>query len=199
MDITALKTEAFLKAIRKSSKQKCKEMDAETEKVRTIRLEDVHAEAQKKYKDYMDYEKDRIHAKTNREISALQEESKKELTTLRETLCNTLFAEVEADLAAFRESDAYPQRLLQDAKSIAEYVKAEQPILYLSPMDKKYQEEIQKVFLKPCEFSWDESILLGGIRAFAKDSKQILDFTIDAQLDEEKEWFLEHSGFVIEE
>ena len=66
-------------------------------------------------------------------------------------------------------------------------------MFFLRAADKSFEPVIQKAFGAPCRFCEDDSILLGGLRAESAALHLELDSTLDALLENQREWFEEIS------
>jgi hypothetical protein len=60
--------------------------------------------------------------------------------------------------------------------------------------DLKYSESIQKSFGRQCEIKICKDIKIGGIRGFSALQGLVADSTLDAKLEDQKEWAAENFG-----
>lgn len=198
METTTKKTEAFLTAIQTLAAAECRQIDDETAALREQRLQTLKSESRKHYKSYMEDEIARINADFNREISALEEQSKKQLTQQRSEIFESVFREVQARVQQFTETDDYRVLLMSSAKAIAEVLGGDRVRLYVRAADKAIAEALCAVFAETPEIVIAEDIRLGGIRAEGIESKQLVDDTLDMRLEEQKQRFLSESGLSLE-
>lgn len=197
MEETAKKTEAFLAAIKALSEKECAEIEAETESVRKTRLESMEAEAQQHYKAYTEYEVARIHAEANRDISEKNAESRKELTQLRASLCDSVFEAAREKLRAFRETPQYRDLVCASVRSAARTLSGEAAVIFVCKADEALAPALQAAYGAPCGVQTADDILLGGVRVCA--GTYLIDDTLDKRLAAQKAWFLENSGLSVEE
>lgn len=198
METTTKKTEAFLNAIQTLATEECKKIDDETDALRAQRLQTLKSESRKHYKSYMEYEIARINADFNREISALEEQSRKQLTQQRSEIFESVFREAEARVRQFTETDEYRALLTSSAKAIAEVLGGDRVRLYVRAADKAFEKALCAAFAETPEIVVAEDIRLGGIRAEGVESKQLVDDTLDMRLEEQKQRFLSESGLSLE-
>lgn len=198
METTTKKTEAFLTAIQTMAAEECKRIDGETDALRKQRLQTLKSESGKRYKAYMEDEIARINADFNREISALEEQSRKQLTAQRSSIFESVFHEAEERILQFAETPAYRELLAASAKKIAEVLAGDRVRLYMRAADKTFADALGTVFAETPEIAFAEDIRLGGLRAEGLKSKQLVDDTLDMRLEEQKRRFLSESGLSLE-
>lgn len=198
MDSYINSTKAFTDAIQHMAAQECKKIDDETEEIRRQRLRDISSHTKIKYNEYVEYELKRIDAQKNREISDIEEDSKRELTSLRIKLENMVFQNVVKEIEKFTSSDKYIDYLVNDVKEILESMEnGEELRFFMRDKDLSFTDEINKNLGTNIVFNADKSIVYGGVRAEGVKTGNLADDTIDVKLQQEKEWFVEHSGLKI--
>ena len=65
--------------------------------------------------------------------------------------------------------------------------------------DLKYKEKLKDSFGADCEIMPSDSIEIGGITGISRSLGLIADETLDSRLQQQKEWFYEHSGLTVTE
>lgn len=199
MEASTKQTEAFLQSIRRLSAEECRRIDAETKRIRTERLKALEADAKKRSKAQTEYEVSRIRAQSNRAVSEQGAQMRAALTELRQRLCEQVFARVQANLKAYRASEAYPQRLSASAAALAQALSGNHITLYLSEQDTAFAQTVQAAFGRECTLVLTPDIRFGGLRAVDTDTGTLQDDTLDAALEAQKQWFYENSGLTVEE
>ena len=102
-------------------------------------------------------------------------------------------------LSGFVGSADYSDFLKKSASRMAQ-IAGDAPItLLFRPADLEAAEGLKTVFSAPAELCADETIRIGGLRAQLPDKRLRLDDTLDARLESQREWFMEHSGLTIGE
>lgn len=123
-------------------------------------------------------------AQYKRMIAQAEQEHHRSLLSHREALVEKIFDNIRKRLVQFRQSEDYPaylQKQLRDVKLSAD------SIIYLAPADMQYADLLKgSSGAQVCE---DDSIQLGGLSITAKDSKCIMDKTLDAAFDEQRKAF----------
>ena len=124
------------------------------------------------------------------EESRLKMEGKRKLLALREELVSSLFAEVEKDLIAFRDSKEYSAYLAKKLKEAP----IDKGVIYCRKEDTdtiKALIQDEKVTIKQRFFK------IGGFSYIPKDGDSEYDYSLDGAFKEQIEWFIDHSGFTI--
>ena len=123
-------------------------------------------------------------AQYKRMIAQAEQEHHRSLLSHREALVEKIFDNIRKRLVQFRQSEdysAYLQKQLRDVKLSAD------SIIYLAPADMQYADLLKgSSGAQVCE---DDSIQLGGLSITAKDSKCIMDKTLDTAFDEQRKAF----------
>lgn len=123
-------------------------------------------------------------AQYKRMIAQAEQEHHRSLLSHREALVEKIFDNIRKRLVQFRQSEDYPaylQKQLRDVKLSAD------SIIYLAPADMQYADLLKgSSGAQVCE---DDSIQLGGLSITAKDSKSIMDKTLDTAFDEQRKAF----------
>lgn len=129
----------------------------------------------------------------NADLSAAEKAEVLTLLRKRSEIAEEVFAEAKARIAAFTKSEGYPDLLQRSAKQIAERL-GSACVLFLRPEDEAFFPALRPLC---AGIETDRSILLGGIRAEAKDRGLIADDTLDARLAQQREAFYESSGLSV--
>ena len=123
-------------------------------------------------------------AQYKRMIAQAEQEHHRSLLSHREALVEKIFDNIRKRLVQFRQNEDYPaylQKQLRDVKLSAD------SIIYLAPADMQYADLLKgSSGAQVCE---DDSIQLGGLSITAKDSKCIMDKTLDTAFDEQRKAF----------
>lgn len=198
MEATNKKTEAFLAAIKNLAVQECKKIDDETDALREERLKTLQADARKRYKSYMEYEISRIRAQANREVSDCAAAARKTLAEQRSALSDAVFCDARREIAAFTETDAYRDLLLQSAREMAAVFPEGETELFVREADLAFAEALTAAFGRACRVTACGDITLGGLRAENAAQGCLADDTLDTRLAQQKNRFLEESGLSVE-
>lgn len=176
------KANAQKEAVRQETEaRKKKVLDEEEAKL----LEGFYRETQTKIQ--------KIKAQNIKELGQASTRLKRELYAQREQYVNEILARVRADLAAFVQSEAYGDFLEKKAGKLC----AQWPggTLRLRPEDRAFGERLGKY---GCPVETDPAIHLGGLVLYDPEKGAVIDESLDAALEAQKEWFQRNSGFQAE-
>lgn len=199
MPDTMSKTDNFLQAIEKYAEEQRGRLRSEAEAFKERELNAAEEEGMRDA--YLMIQKtmadvnNRIAADTSRAIA----EGKQRVFTRRQQIEDEVFAKATRKLSAFTESDQYPAFLTKCAVNISRVLKAEDVVLYVCECDLKYKKKLRDYFGQNCEVLPSDTIQIGGIMGHSRSRGLVADETIDTRLEQQREWFYEHSGLTVTE
>lgn len=192
-----VKTDNFLKAIRKHAEEQQRSIQVEVEHIKEEKIK----EAKQKGKiDSAKYISDMLEAKKNEEtskISKLTQDGQKELFLKRAEMTESVFIKAEEKLIKYAQTDEYSHKLIDSAKAISNVFGNKDCILSVSSRDSGFADKISAQFAGKAEVTADKSIKIGGIRGFCPELNIIADETLDSKLVAQREWFIENSGLSV--
>ena len=191
------KTNSFLQAIEKYAEEQKNAMKAEVEAFREEQLARANEEGTAAAFAFIQTEKARFASSLAKEKSQKEADLKRELYGKRNKMAESLFNQAEKKLLAFVKSKDYKKYIEESAKCIGGYVGEEQTEVFVSSRDKGYISGIKAV-IRNCDVKTDDTILLGGIKAYCPALSVLLDETLDTKLEIQKKRFVAESGFTVE-
>lgn len=197
MDNSQNSIKAFTDAIKRMAKEECDAINNETRQIKSQRLDALIQQTRDKYNNYVDYELLRLQADTNRQISILHENEKKELAALRSKLTDKIFDAVLTELSDFTNTTEYKKLMIRSFAEIIEALPDEELEFFVRQEDMILCDEICKALDRTLEIKPAHDIKLGGVKAVGIKTESLADDTLDTKLDEQKKLFVEHSGFKI--
>lgn len=72
-------------------------------------------------------------------------------------------------------------------------------VLSVREADLAYADALRAAFDRDCEVRADASIRIGGLKASCEAKGLLADDTLDSRLQDQRGWFLEHSGLTLEQ
>lgn len=199
MPDTISKTDNFLQAIEKYAEEQRGKLQSEAEAFKERELNAAEEEGMRDA--YLMIQKtmadinNRIAADTSRAIA----EGKQRVFKKRQEIEEAVFAKAQDKLLAFTESDKYAAFLTRCAVSISRVLKAEDVVLYVREGDLKYKKKLRDYFGQNCEVAASDAIHIGGILGHSRSMGLVADETLDTRLEQQREWFYEHSGLTVTE
>lgn len=155
-------------------------------------------EAKKDAELLLKQEEEELISKASLEIAKSHNERVKKLLVKRQEYEEKVFDEVCKQLMDFSKSKEYRTFLKEKIEKIKTTIDCQGANVYVRPLDKQHEAFILECFEESIHLQSDESITLGGLRVSSKDNSLEVDETIDHALEQQKEWFIEHSGLVIQ-
>ncbi len=191
------KTSKFLEAINKYAKEQRDKLNSEAEKIR--KEEEIRIEDEMLGNAYKLIQREMAEMKTeiSREYSNREMEGRRKLFERRSEIMEEVFDKARERLIEFTKSDAYEKFLKDVVSSVLETLSGSDLVLYLRSEDQHFADMLKSSCKTQCEFSVDDSIKLGGVRGYSKSQGVIVDETLDARLEDQREWFVENSGLIL--
>ncbi|HCA71177.1 MAG TPA: hypothetical protein DHW78_08070 [Ruminococcaceae bacterium] len=135
--------------------------------------------------------------KIAREMALREQDARRELLTRRQQISDEVFANAKESLTKFTETDKYKVFLEKAAKEAVPLFQASDITIGMKPGDEAYQSTVKTAFGGKCTFVEDKTIHLGGLRIISKSLGLTADQTLDALLEDQRDWFETHSGLAV--
>lgn len=198
----AEKWERFRDSIMRQANGQIDAIRQEVDTYRASQLDRFQEEIQKDSRHYLKGERRRVEASQRELVSARRAALRKELYLRRSELTEGVFAKVRETLEAFAASGDYAAFLCRKATEAGKLRRGGEVLLLVRPADLKWQKELENACGQPCRVEEDESILLGGLRFWVKSPEGKSadmqgDETLDAALEEQRQWFYESTGLFL--
>ena len=136
-------------------------------------------------------------ARVNRALSDKKFEAKKKMLRRRMEIQQEVFSEVERRISAFTASEEYIGRLKKQVKS-TDFDMLSDKITVLLPAADRGERALLEQYLPHAKFETDASIRYGGCKVEDCKKHIVLDYTIDSNIHQAFEKFLEISGLAAE-
>lgn len=189
----ANKTNNFLNAIKKYADQQKRDMQEEIEAFRAEEMKKAEEEGLKAAYELIQHELANKKSVITRDIAKAEKESLDKLFLKRKEMTQTVFDKAVAKLNDYTSTQTYSEKLIEQAKEISKTFGNKSCVIYLNKKDLNKSEEIQKLFDGETSVEASIDIKIGGIKAYCKELGVIADNTLDTELYNQKEWFLENS------
>lgn len=132
-----------------------------------------------------------------REMAAKETELKREVLEKRRRITEEVFRRAAEKLKEFTGTERYADFLKKTAGQFASVLREPGTVIFLRPGDESHEEAIRESFGLPCAFQTLETIRIGGILAQNDKLGLSADGTLDALLENQREWFEEQSGLAV--
>ena len=190
------KIERFTEVINKTAEKQCKKIKKQTEAFKEKELKELEIESEKELKARIDFETGRIATETNKQISFMQNESKKKIAKVRDDITKSVFERVRAQLVSFSQTKQYCAFLEKCIADLCAQI-GEEPVIYVKKEDEEKAKEFAKANSTAFEVRLTDKILLGGAFASNKEETVFAYDTLDIRLESRKEEFMASSGLTI--
>lgn len=190
------KTSSFLRAINKYAKEQSDAIRLEAEEFRKQEIEKATKEGLSDAYALIQKEITVKKAQIVSDVAKREQESRKQLFVKRNEIVEKVFADAKAQLQQYTNSDAYLAYIEKSAKEIAQLFENNNCVVYLKESDLS-KADLIKGIINNCEICADNSIELGGIKAYCETLSIMADDTLDTKLSDQRVWFAENSGLKV--
>ena len=187
----------FEQVIMEKADAQCEDIHQEMEAYRSSELAKYKDDARVDYHQRLESGINEISTDSAEELALKKSALKKELFHKRSAYCEEVFAAVKDKLLSFTDSGKYQGYLEKKAEKIAALELDETPTLLVREKDLALSESIQAAYGAPCQVQASEEIAIGGIIALCQSTGYRIDETLDAALENQKDWFFENSGMYL--
>lgn len=157
----------------------------------------IKAEAKKDAEALLAKELVEISSSASVEASLSQEEKTKKLVNKRDEYVTNIFKEAKEKLVAFAASEDYQKYLVEHIEKIGKLYQMEDSTLELREEDMRYKDELVKAYGLNLEVEVSDKIKIGGFIIENKATNVVVDESLDAALENQKDWFYKTSGLMI--
>ena len=196
------KLSKFMLAINEYAQEQHDKIMREVEAQNAIELEKAEKEFREESYKTIQRRTGEVRSMISRELAENEIAGKKALLARRNAIENEVFERAAAKLEEFTKTDAYKTYLRRAAiEAKKTFIKCGEEhmastVIYIRDRDKKCSPLIKTAF-GDCTVKVDPNIVLGGLRAENAEIGRVLDVTLDVNLEQQHEWFAEHSGLTI--
>jgi len=191
MSLNDEKVSKLIEAIQAEARQRQEQIKREIDELTRLELEQAEAEVLGDAYALIHNEMNSMEQGVNRDFSQKQVAARRELIGLRQETKQKVFALAREKLSFFTEGDQYLDFLIQSAQSIAGVLGDGAFILYVRPADLQFEDHLKAQCPNAAVIVSDD-IAIGGMTAVSSQGGQVIDDTLDARLQEQEPWFLEH-------
>ena len=189
----------FLDSINTAAKKSTDSIIQEADDFRTNALNKAIQQASEASWRYIKQESEKIKAHSNRKVSEANTALRRQVTMLRSQITDSVFAQAAERLTTFTQTDGYTSFLVDSAKKMAAALGDAPFVLLVKEEDIKHKDILLREIAAISAVEQDNSIKLGGCRAFCSTRSMELDDTLDTRLENQREWFYGVSGLAVKE
>lgn len=197
MAYTDEKQDKFYTAINHYAEQQRKKIEEEIAAFKEKELEQAENEVFAECYSLIQREMAQMRTGIARETALREMDLKRGILEKRQKITDEVFRRAGEKLKEFAQSEQYVDYLKKSAGKIAAALREPGTVFFYRPGDEKYETAIRESYGLPCSFQPDETIRLGGIRAQNDAMGFLADETLDARLENQRDWFEEQSGMAV--
>lgn len=187
------KAEQFIKSINAQADKEYNRIKKETDDYISSELKKARESAKQNAKIAAKLEMSKLSEQSNTDSYKTRTQLILQTVEKRKGITDAVFSKVKDRIGDFVKSDDYFPFLKKSISSITGAI-GEDAVVFIRPDDEKYKDELEKL----CKsVQTDDSILLGGCKGVNTRTAMRADDTLDARLEEQKEFFYEKSGLSI--
>lgn len=192
------KIERFAEVINKNAVAQCKKIEKQTAKIRKKQLAELENEIVGETEKKLAYETERLRNQTNREISALRQNSTRKLHECRDEITDSVMKRAQEKLVAFTKSEDYEKYLAACIRELFDAVDGKLTVL-VRECDVPVAQQIVSSLARDCEVKPYDKIRIGGACVLNADETVFADNTLEESLDKQREIFMAKSGLSLHE
>ena len=183
----------IVESIEKQARKEQQLLEVQWRELYAAKSSALEKEIKDKYQMQTNFAISKMNKETNRTLSNLEAAYKSEISKLRQSVTDDVFAKAYENLQKFPQTESYAGFLESSAGKLS-LLYSESAVIYIRPEDEKYIPNIKKAFGQAVSFEQDNSIKLGGIKVYFKNAGVIADDTLDSRLEEQKKTFIKNCG-----
>lgn len=187
---TKTKESKFLDAINKYAEQQKAQITQEIEDYKNTKIEQATQQGLQDAYDLIRADIAQRKAVIVNDLAKKQLDLRNDLFLERQSLADKVFIEAKEQLLAFTKTEEYSDFLRRSLDEIKANCGTAQCVISIAPRDEEKRALIENV-LPDAQIIVDNHILIGGIRANCPSLGILMDDTLDARLEQQREWFIE--------
>ena len=152
------------------------------------KMKEHEQNAKKNYKDRIKFESDILISKNNQLLSREAIKVRQGIEEKRKELVDKLFADLEAKLMLYKETEDYYTLLLKQIDIIKKYADEAEIEIFIDKSDTNLKDKLQektKLNVEICDKN-----ILGGVKGLVKDKNILIDYSFASRIAEEKDNFI---------
>jgi len=188
----------FEKAIKRESEEQIRKLQKEVDYLYNREIKKIMEDIEIKRQVQMAKELKEVQINYQEELNQIGSGYDEKLIMKRHEMTALVFKEIETKLIAFAKTSGYKDWLNKRLENYTSKINGYHVIIHVSDQDQIAEKMINDMYKSlSFEIEKDKKIRFGGFILTIADKKIEVDETLDARLEEQKEWFLNHSKLFI--
>lgn len=188
----------FEKAIKRESEEQIRKLQKEVDYLYNREIKKIMDDIEIKRQVQMAKELKEVQINYQEELNQIGSGYDEKLIMKRNEMAALVFKEIEKKLTSFAKTDGYKVWLKKRLENYQKQINGYAVVIHISDQDQIAEKIMSDVYKSlSYQIEKDKKIRFGGfILAIAEKNIEV-DETLDARLDEQREWFLNHSKLFI--
>ena len=191
------KKDKFSVAINHYAEEQRKKIEQEISDYKKKELEETELQVLTECYQLIQKELSQMRIKISHENALREMDARRKLLRRRTEITSEVFTKVKESLKNFTKQKEYPLFLQKTARQYAKIFGRPGVVIQLKADDVQYEAAIREAFGFDCEFQTDNTVEIGGIKAYHADMGIFADETLDTLLTDQLEWFEANSGMTV--
>lgn len=183
--------------IERLAKREEEEILAQVQELEAQAYQQMEQEAKKDASSQLEKELVDISSNASIEASSNSEQRTKKLVEKRNQYVDAIFSEAKDKLVSFVATKEYPKYMVTRMKEVAKEYPMKDSILQLRKEDEAMKDALVKAYGNALTVEISKSITIGGFIIENKETSVVVDESLDAALENQKDWFYKTSGLMI--
>ncbi len=193
---TKTKESKFLDAINKYAEQQKAQITQEIEDYKNTKIEQATQQGLQDAYDLIRADIASRKAVIVNDLAKKELKLRNELFRERQSLADKVFDQAKEQLLAYTKTDDYTRFLDRSINEIKAHCGTAQCVISIAPSDEEKRGLIESI-IPDAQITVDPHILIGGIKANCPALGILMDDTLDARLEQQREWFIENCGMKV--
>lgn len=188
----------FMQAITAYAEEQRDAIHQEVEAFKEARLSRAEQEVLRESYVLIQKEQDEMRRTIARELSMREVQARHRLLSKRRDMMTSIFDRARQKLLEYAETPAYCDELKRSLSAMAKQLPADGTIYAVCPRDEALLAELMPLCPAGSRIEVATDIALGGLRGVNTAAGILIDDTLDSRLEQQHDWFTDHSGLTIE-
>lgn len=191
------KVSKFVQAITAYAEEQRDKILGEVESFKAERLQKAEQEVLTDAYQLIQKETADIRGEGIREMSRRDLAARKQILNRRREIMDDVFRRAADKLREYTANADYPSAMKHALSQMVTALPADGTVYYLKAADASLLEELRGICPPGSRLELADDIRIGGIRAVNAEHGQLIDDTLDAKLEAQREWFTTESGLTM--
>lgn len=192
------KLSKFIQAITAYAEEQSDAIHREVEAFKEARLGRAEQEVLRESYVLIQHEQDEMRRQIARELSAQETAARHALFSKRREMMDAIFDRARQKLLDYAQTAEYQEDVKASFAAMVGELPAEGTVYAVCARDEALMAELTPLCPEGSRIEVAEDITLGGLRGTNVAAGILLDDTLDTRLEQQHDWFTDHSGLTIE-